>query len=395
MDADLGGNIHSIDKLLKELGECSELLDNTIQQGRKSSERTTPNLTFQELSSIPIQTSQTGFKPINSSQTGSKPVYPPTPLRRAASYNATERYLEERHGVPAKVARKISNETRANNGIGGPYPSPSYTSTPKRQGIQEAPALKTHTRSLSPKFYATQTVVPSKTTVGQSRTPEDNPIGGEPRTKGYAIGDSVDVRFGEVNGYHNNDVVMGSRMNGKGGEGDVNNNRTPTQNGDIENDEFRNEEDEFPRKGNVASKVAFLTEIVFPAQPPAERLPLKGTVPMPGLVGKSQTDISDEISKHNAKSLAVGELSHGGNTLYRGGAPQKISEAHPGRKDLSDKTLDPELVNKLKKVRDKSEVFDNEGISSIRAWCVITQSSSSTRSVVVFTCNRYCYLPFK
>lgn len=335
MEADLGGNIHSIDKLLKELGECSELLDNTIQQGRRASERNAPNMTFQELSSIPLQ----------QGQTGSKPVYPPTPLRRSASYNATGRYLEERNGVPAKVARKASNETRVNNGIGGPYPSPNYTSTPKHRGLQDAPALLTHNRPLSPKFYATQTVVPQKnTSVGQS------PSTREPRSKGYVIGDSVDVKFG-VNGY---------LSNGKGGEGDINNNQSATPNGDIEN-----EEDEFPKKGNVAAKVAFLTDIVFPAQPPEERMPLKGTVPMPGLVGKSPTDISDEISKYNAKSLAVGELSHCGNTLYRGGVPQKISEAHPGRKDLSDKTLDAELVRKLKEVRDKSETVDSEGIETI------------------------------
>lgn len=357
MEADLGGNIHSIDKLLKELGECSDLLDNTIQQNRKASERTPPNMTFRELSSAPIrqmpEQDQVGFKPISSSQTGSKPVYPPTPLRRAASYGATERYLEERHGVPAKVARTISNETRTNNSIGSPFPSPNYTSTPRTHGLQDAPALQTKTRPLSPKFYATQVVVPGKTTVGRARVPGtvvEN--GGDPRNPGFG-----------VNGYHDIDVIMENRINGKGGEGDINNN-FPEQNGDVENNEYRNEEDEFPKKGNVAAKVAILKEIVFP-QTPEERMPFKGTVPMPGLVGKSPNDISDEISKYNAKSLAVGELSHCGSTLYRGGVPQKISELHPGPKDMLVKTMDAELADKLKAARDKSEGAADEGIPSI------------------------------
>jgi hypothetical protein len=197
-----------------------------------------------------------------------------------------------------------------------------------------------------------------------------------PKSQAYVMGDAVDVNFG-VNGYHDDDIIMGNapltfneRYNGMGGVGrspsDINNNAPESaraQNGTLENDETENE---VPHKGNVAAKVAYLTEIVFPALPPEPRNPpRKGTVPMPGLVSKSPTDISDEISKYNAKSLAVGELSHSSNTLYRGGVPQRISDIHPGPKGSSDSVLDAELVGKLKAARDRSDSIENAGTASI------------------------------
>ncbi|XP_031555162.1 tensin-2-like [Actinia tenebrosa] len=366
MEQDFGGNIQSIDKLLKELGECSDLLDSTIQQGKNKS---TP-LTFEELSSAPIQSA----KPETT-----KSLNPPTPLRRTASYGATEKY-HERHAVPAKVARTQSNNQngldyyRRNPEHGNNWSpsSPQNTSTPKK--LHQAPALKTHERSLSPTFYASKVVVPYKTKVGQS----------------YEAGDEKPG----VNGYQDNDILIGNapvmfnEHNGKGGVGaarsDINNNppkSAQAQNGTLEDEELR-PEDEIPKKGTVAAKVAYLTEIVFPALPPAPRNPpLKGTVPMPGLVSKSPSDISDEISKHNAKSLAVGELSHSSNTLYIGGRPQKISNTNPGPKDMSDSEMDPEFVGKLRAARDRSDSIENAEIANKMLADRVTDKESSDEGV--------------
>lgn len=369
MEQDFGGNIQSIDKLLKELGECSDLLDSTIQQGKKASDRAkSPPLTFQELSSAPIQCA----KP-----EATKGLNPPTPLRRTASYGATEKY-QDRHVVPAKVARTLSNNQngldyyRRNPEYGNTWTpnSPQDSSTPKK--LHQAPSLKTHERSLSPTFYASKVVVPYKTKVGQS----------------YEAGDENSG----VNGYQDNDSLF-NEYNGKGGVGtarsDINNNALKSaqaQNGTLEHEELR-PEDEIPQKGTVAAKVAYLTEIVFPALPPGPRNPpLKGTVPMPGLVSKSPSDISEEISKHNAKSLAVGELSHSSNTLYIGGRPQKISAIHPGPKDMSDSELDHELVEKLKAARDRSNSIEEAGTAMSLPLFLIHFRSFSRHTFLHYLC---------
>ncbi|XP_032218321.2 tensin isoform X2 [Nematostella vectensis] len=275
METDLGGKIQSIDKLLRELGECSDLLDTTIMSGKKASERPEQSPTaLEEISIAQMATRQENAR---------GKAYPPTPLRRHASYDATEKYQV----VPYKLARTTFSGGDVQNGItpsyrqrqenGGVPGAPQNTSSPKI-ALQKTPSTKVTPPSpthISPKYYATQVT---------SSTPLVQP------------GQTVEVNF--MNGVGN---IRQAKI-----PADINNNPDDEIDPDAANFSFRDPEPEpefTPEKGNVAAKVAFLSEIVFPGSPPLHP-PRKGTVPMPGLVSKSPSEVSEEISKYNATSLA-------------------------------------------------------------------------------------------
>lgn len=319
----VNSEVKSIEKLLKELGDCTELLDTTLQQARPSTRamgsHNTRVLNFGSTS--PITT-----------------VTPPgPPVRKKASFDAGERY--NRRGVPGE--RHLENGFSAiRQGQGSASRS---TTTPlhsqndawtanHRTGqmsngipvgetplfvLHEAPISQTSPpiSPLSPKFYATQMM---------------------PRTFKATTVTHTTVGLGNNSGPHDGtNGLCDEWSTGKPRRGPVtldfnnNSNNNKSANGldmfDFDERKAIEDSETLPEKGNVRSKIALLTDMFQPDKmrpPPHQHL--KGQlVPMPGLTGVSPTEVFKEISNYNAKSLAPGEMSHMSGTLYLSGAPPK------------------------------------------------------------------------
>ena len=356
-DQEIGHKVKSIDKLLQELGECSELLDSTVQQAAPTSKATNTSV-------------------------GRSNVKPPgPPVRKAASFDAGERYLNRFATGSAR-----SGETRLNNGVtsgmrtlprGHNVGATSSRSPPVAQlhwpsdssnnnwhevqisngflsagntgeqtqftptcTLHEAPMsqMSPPQSPLSPKFYATQVLPRTFKASTISQTLDYRPSHFGPN-RFFNDGGSLTERG---LGYAEDGMVSSGRLvNGgsvaedwrpanhaaafDGTSNDFNNNRSGTNLDLYDFDSRKTIEDShtLPEKGNVASKIALLSDMFQPdkAHPPPCQT-LKGTVvPMPGLTSVSPADVFKEIASYNAKSLAPGELSHSSGTLYITGAP--------------------------------------------------------------------------
>lgn len=332
--------VKSIEKLLKELGDCSELLDTTLQQAR-------PGTRGMESQNVRVLNGGT----ISPNTT----VTPPgPPVRQKASFDAGVRY--NRRGVPGELSLEngISSirqgqDTAARSATTlPPYSQNSSWNGNHRTGqmsngisvgetplfvLHEAPLSQTSppVSPLSPKFYATQmaprtfkATTVTHTTVGYNSGPHDGTNGVFDE---WATADSGKQRRGPV--------VL-----------DFNNNNNKSANNvdlfDLDGRKTIEDSETLPEKGNVRSKIALLTDMFQPDKMrPHPHHHIKGQlVPMPGLTGVSPTEMCKEISNYNAKSLAPGELSHSSGTLYISGAPpKKIVErskhvAEPHHKDI-------------------------------------------------------------
>ena len=301
--------VKSIDRLLQELGECSELLDTTLQQAR------------------PITR---GLDSANV-RAGSRSVTPPgVPVRNATSFDAGSRY--NRNGALAMMP----------NGFGGSPPTRSLTTTPpytqsyswnsirnaqqipngyavelpRRASpsfvLHEAPLAQTSPpmSPLSPKFYATQ-MMPrtfkattiTHTTVGYN---PPKPSSDAVVTNGWASDSSGKERPGpRVFDFNNNKETNGVELFDFDGRKEI------------------EDSGSLPEKGNVKSKVALLTDMFQPdkVHPTPQQYLRCQIIPMPGLTSVSPSEVSKEICSYNAKSLAPGELSHSSGTLYSSKAP--------------------------------------------------------------------------
>lgn len=312
--------VKSIDKLLQELGECSELLDSTMQQARPSTRG--------------MESSTTRL--VNG---GSRSPTPPgPPVRQKASFDAGERY--NRKGGPGEPLH--ANGIRG-SGTRSPTTLPPYLQNSSWNGnprtgqmsngfsVGETPSFVLHEAALSqtsppvsplsPKFYATQMMprtfkatTVTHTTVGYNSDPNRlDDVGTNGMfsvTDGWTTADSGKQREGPLtfdfnNNKPSNDIDLF----------DLDGRKTT-----IEDSET------LPEKGNVRSKIALLTDMFQPdkMRPLPHHQNIKGQlIPMPGLTSASPTEVFKEISNYNAKSLAPGELSHMSGTLYISGAPPK------------------------------------------------------------------------
>ena len=305
--------VKSIDKLLQELGECSELLDSTLQLG-----------------------------PPNARGAVSPPG---VPVRNAASFKAGIRYHGK--GVPGMVQNGFGAFNKGQHSS-GTTPTRSQTTPPYSQnyswnGISSAgqipngypvepsssfvlheAALSQTSPPLSPKFYATHMMPRTfKATTVTHTTVDYNP-----QSEGRLGRSSDDV---VANGVFSVTDERTSSYPGKQRSGpqvlDFNNNKSANGIGLFDLDGRKEIEDSetLPEKGNVASKVALLTDMFQPDKVhPAPHQHLRcQIIPMPGLTGVSPSEVFKEISTYNAKSLAPGELSHSSGTLYSSKAPPK------------------------------------------------------------------------
>ena len=301
--------VKSIDKLLLELGECSELLDSTLQQARPSKNALAVN-------------------------GGAKSVSPPGVPVRNTSFDARMRYhMTGASGVVTKAPPPYSQNYLWNSSsIPGQMPN-GYPAGPQRQAppsfvLHEAPLSQTSPplSPLSPKFYATQ-ITPrtfkattiTHTTVGINRLPSDegSSSGGVVTNGGLSIADEWTSHPGKQ---RRGPQVL-----------DFNNNKSENGVDLFDFDKRKDIEDSgtLPEKGNVRSKIALLTDMLHTdKERPGHHQHLKcQIIPMPGLTSVSASDVSKEISNYNAKSLAPGELSHSSGTLYSSKAPpRKIIE---------------------------------------------------------------------
>lgn len=303
--------VKSIDRLLLELGECSDILDSTIQQA----------------------------KPITRDSAVSAPGVPV----RNTSFNAGMRY-QRNNGVPVvSQGQHLSRSTPNRSPVTSTAFSPSYSWTSnqrtekKPNGIfGESPSFVLHEAPISqtspplspqtsPKFYATQ-IAPrtfkattyTHTTVGYN--PYRSPGNGDTSSGGFV-----------TNGVFSIADDWTSSHPGKQRRGpqvlDFNNNKSPNGVELFDFDQRKDIEDAgtLPEKGNVASKVALLTDM-FQAdkvQPGHHQNLRCQIIPMPGLTSVSPAEVFKEISNYNAQSLAPGELSHSTGTLYSSKSPPK------------------------------------------------------------------------
>ncbi|KAJ7389212.1 hypothetical protein OS493_032680 [Desmophyllum pertusum] len=241
--------VKSIDKLLQELGECSELLDSTMQQARPSTRG--------------MESSTTRL--VNG---GSRSPTPPgPPVRQKASFDAGERY--NRKGGPGEPLH--ANGIRG-SGTRSPTTLPPYLQNSSWNGnprtgqmsngfsVGETPSFVLHEAALSqtsppvsplsPKFYATQMMPRTFKATTVTHT-----------TVGY---NSDPNRLDDV---------------GTNGMFSVTDGWTT-----ADSDKMR----PLPHHQNIKGQL----------------------IPMPGLTSASPTEVFKEISNYNAKSLAPGELSH-------------------------------------------------------------------------------------
>ena len=294
--------VKSIDKLLQELGECSEFLDTTMQQARPA---------VGDLHTTDAR--------------GSRSVTPPGVPVRNASFDAGSRY--NRNGTPGMMQNGFSGSTTKRSPTALPpyyqnyawYNIPNAEQIPNGYTVQsprqessvfvlhEAPLAQTSppVSPLSPKFYATQ-MMPR---TFKATTVSHTTVGYNPHTNGWTGSDPGKQRDGPK--------VL-----------DFNNNKT-TANGvelfDLDGRKEIEDLETLPEKGNVKSKIALLTDKLQSDKvhaAPHQHLRCQ-IIPMPGLTSVSPTEVFKEISSYNAKSLAPGELSHSSGTLYSSKAPPK------------------------------------------------------------------------
>lgn len=312
--------VKSIEKLLQELGECSELLDSTLQQARPST---------RGVESHNFRVPNGGSIPPNGTVTPPGP-----PVRQKASFDAGIRYNRRE----ASLENGIS-ATRQGQGTPSRIPTvpPPYSQNGSWNGnprtgqmsnglsvgetplliLHEAPLSQTSppVSPLSPKFYATQMMprtfkatTVTHTTVGCNSAPHDGTNGLLSVADEWTTTNSGKRRGGPVTfDFNNNDSANSVDMF------------------DLDGRKTIEDSETLPEKGNVRSKIALLTDMFQPDKMrPSPHQHVKGhLVPMPGLTGVSPTEVYKEIANYNAKSLAPGELSHSSGTLYISGAPPK------------------------------------------------------------------------
>ncbi|XP_078345680.1 tensin-3-like isoform X2 [Oculina patagonica] len=336
----MNSEVKSIEKLLKELGDCSELLDTTLQQARPGT-RGTESQNVRVLNGGTISPNTT--------------VTPPgPPVRQKASFDAGVRY--NRKGLPGELSFENGiSAIRSGQGTSTrsattlpPYSQSGSWNGNHRTGqmsngisvgetplfvLHEAPLSQTSppVSPLSPKFYATQMMprtfkatTVTHTTVGYNAGPHDGTNG---MFDEWATADSGKQKRGPV--------VL-----------DFNNNNNKSANSvdlfDLDGRKTIEDSETLPEKGNVRSKIVLLNDMFQPDKMrPLPHHHIKGQlVPMPGLTGVSPTEMCKEISNYNAQSLAPGELSHSTGTLYTSGAPPKkivertIHVAEPPHKEI-------------------------------------------------------------
>ena len=316
----VNSEVKSIEKLLQELGECSELLDSTLQQAPPGTSSVESH-TFRVPNGGPISTNGT--------------VTPPgPPVRQKASFDAGVRYY--RREIPLENGISATRQGQVT-----PSRSPTVPSQYSQNGswngnlrtgqmsnglsVGETPLLVLHAAPLSqtspplspqsPKFYATQ-MMPrtfkattiNHTTVGYKSAPHHGTNGLLTVANEWTSTNSGKLRGGPVT-Y------------------DFNNNKSANNVDlfDLDGRKTIEDSETLPEKGNVRSKIALLTDMFQPdrVRPPPHQHVKGHLVPMPGLTGVSPTEVSNEIANYNAKSLAPGELSHSSGTLYTSGAPPK------------------------------------------------------------------------
>ena len=303
--------VKSIDRLLLELGECSDILDSTIQQA----------------------------KPITRDSAVSAPGVPV----RNTSFNAGMRY-QRNNGVPVvSQGQHLSRSTPNRSPVTSTAFSQSYSWTSnqrtekKPNGIfGESPSFVLHEAPISqtspplspqtsPKFYATQ-IAPrtfkattyTHTTVGYN--PYRSPGNGDTSSGGFVTNGVLSIAD-DWTSSHPGKQRRGPQVL------DFNNNKSPNGVELFDFDQRKDIEDAgtLPEKGNVASKVALLTDM-FQAdkvQPGHHQNLRCQIIPMPGLTSVSPSEVFKEISNYNAQSLAPGELSHSTGTLYSSKSPPK------------------------------------------------------------------------
>ena len=324
----VNSEVKSIEKLLQELGECSQLLDSAS--------------TCSQLSGSTLQQARPGTRGVESrnfrvpnggpiSPNGA--VTPPgPPVRQKASFDAGIRYNRREVPLENGISATRQGQGKSSRSPTVPPPYSQNGSWNLRTGqmsnglsggetpllvLHEAPLSQTSppVSPLSPKFYATQMMprtfkatTVAHTTVGYNSAPHDGANGLLTVADGWTSTNSGKLRGGPVTFDFNNNKSANS-----------------VELFDLDGRKTIEDSETLPEKGNVRSKIALLTDMFQPDKvraPPHQHV--KGhLVPMPGLAGVSPTEVFKEISNYNAKSLAPGELSHSSGTLYTSGAPPK------------------------------------------------------------------------
>nr|XP_058962535.1 tensin-1-like isoform X3 [Pocillopora verrucosa] len=327
----------SFDRLLQELGECSEILDSTLRQAGSGSRGV-------QSSGIPV---------VNG---GSRSVIPPgPPVRQKASFEVGERYSRSGligepllpNGISAVRYNQSNGPSFGATHTRVPIKPPPYSQNSSWNGnvktgqmsngysdgealsvvLHDAPLSKVSPAMspTSPTFFATTEIMPrtlkaktvSHTTVGYNFVPNS--------------GDHVDGAG------RNEDVSVASQRTTSSPDQqrrgpktfDFNNNDDKLADVedffDLEGRKTIQDSETLPEKGNVRSKIALLSDMLQPdnVRPPPHQNIKGHIIPMPGLACLSATEVSKEISNYNAKSLAPGEISHSSGTLYISGAPPK------------------------------------------------------------------------
>lgn len=316
----VNSEVKSIEKLLQELGECSELLDSTLQAS--------PPVT-RGVQSQDFRVPKGGPTSRNGTATPPGP-----PVRQKASFDAGVRY--NRREAPLEYGISASRQAQGTPSRGPVVPPPysrngSWNGNPRTEQmsnglsvgetplfvLHEAPLSQTSppVSPLSPKFYATQMMprtfkatTVTHTTVGYNSAPHNGTNGLLAVADELSTANSGKLREGPVTF-------------------DFNNNKSANNVDlfDLDGRKTIEDSETLPEKGNVRSKIALLTDMLQPdkVRPPPHQHVKGHLVPMPGLVGVSPTEVYKEIANYNAKSLAPGELSHSSGTLYISGAPPK------------------------------------------------------------------------
>lgn len=345
--------VKSIDRLLQELGECSELLDSTLQHTRSSRPGDLGTSDSRGVSGV------------------SRSLNPPgVPMRNATSFDAGSRY--NRNGTAGLVPNGFVASARTSRTTAQPSYSQyawnsipnGYLGQPPRQAssamvLHEAPLAQTSPplSPLSPKFYTTQMTprtfkakVVTHTTVGY------NPPWPSPDaviTNGWTDSQASKQRGGaKVFDFNNNKPTNGVELF------------------DFDNRKEIEDAETLPEKGNVKSKIALLTDMIQTDKTqisPHQHLRCQ-IIPMPGLTDVSPSEVFKEISSYNAKSLAPGELSHSSGTLYSSKAPPKrIIEPSKHEAFAEPRSEDVDFVavkDSLKHVALPEYVLDNQKTDS-------------------------------
>lgn len=392
--------IKSIDKLLQELGECSELLDTTLQQAQPSTRG--------------MESSHA--RAVNGGSRSPSVSPPGVPVRKAASFDAGSRYNRKgatgmtQNGVD--VVRQGQYSSTFSNPMSSPPFSQNYSwntmpragqvpnGYPTEQPRQAPPSFTLHEAPLSqispplsplsPKFYATQMMprtfkatTVTHTTVGYNppRLPSD---GGS--SSDDVVTNGVLSITDEWTGTHAGKQRRGPQVL------DFNNNKSANGVELFDLDERKEIEDSgtLPEKGNVKSKIALLTDMFQPnkLQPAPHHQNLRcQIIPMPGLTSVSASEVFKEISNYNAKSLAPGELSHSSGTLYSSKAPPRkiiepskhVASAEPPPEDIDILAV----KDSLKHVASAHEYLVHDHKPGTFTFFIVTPSSICVTHIIV------------